>query len=246
MSDRVVRTEHDGHVSVVTIDRPERRNALDAGALEGLVGGIAEAGDNGARVLVITGAGGHFCSGADLSGVEDPGFVARLNDVLESLRSMPGVTIAAAEGAALGAGTQLAMACDLRVATTDATFGIPAAKLGLMVDHWTVQRLATMVGQPTARAMLLTAETFNGEEAAHAGWVQRLGSPSDALAWAHEIAKLAPLTIAGHKVGLNEIEHLQGSSAAYSTAREQAWQSADLQEGLAAFRDRRRPDFTGS
>ena len=78
-------------------------------------------------------------------------------------RAVP--VIAAVEGAALGAGTQLAVACDLRVATPDARFGIPAAKLGLMVDHWTVQRLALLAGHGPARAMLLAAEVLDGAAA---------------------------------------------------------------------------------
>src|SRR5690349_11778840 len=93
-----------------------------------------------ARALVLTGAGGHFCAGADLTSLEDSSFAKLLRNVLELLGTIPVPTIAAVEGAALGAGMQFAAACDLRVATPDAKFGIPAAKLGLMVDHWTVKR----------------------------------------------------------------------------------------------------------
>ncbi len=103
----------DGRVVVVTIDRPERRNALDHDALDGLAAALGEATSAGVRALVLTGADGHFCAGADLTGVEDPAFVVRLNEVLEGLRSAPFPTLAAADGAALGAGTQLAVACDL-------------------------------------------------------------------------------------------------------------------------------------
>ena len=147
---------------VVTLDRPERRNALDDATLEEIAAAVVEA-PAGTRVLVVRGAGGHFCSGADLTVVEDAGFAARLRAVLAALRAAPFPTIAAVEGAALGAGTQLAVACDLRTATPTAQFGIPAAKLGLMVDHWTVQRLVTMAGQGTARAMLLAAEVLSGD-----------------------------------------------------------------------------------
>ncbi|HEY7939737.1 MAG TPA: enoyl-CoA hydratase-related protein, partial [Acidimicrobiales bacterium] len=129
-------------VVVVTLDRPERRNALDHATLQSLRDAITHAVDQRARVLVLTGAGGHFCAGADLTGVEDEGFVDLLRSVLEGLHTAPFPVVAAIEGAALGAGTQLAMSCDLRIATADASFGIPAAKLGLTVDHWTVQQLA--------------------------------------------------------------------------------------------------------
>lgn len=236
---------HDGRVLVVTIDRPERRNALDHDALDGLAAAMLEATTSGVRALVLTGADGHFCAGADLSGVEDPAFVVRLNEVLESLRSSSFPTIAAVEGAALGAGTQLAVACDLRVATPDATFGIPAARLGLMVDGWTVQRLVGMAGQGTARAMLLAAETMDGAAAHRIGLVQRLGDLDEALGWAASIASLAPLTISGHKLGCNEAETLAATSDAYRAAWSDAWSSADLAEGLAAFADRRPARFEG-
>jgi enoyl-CoA hydratase len=234
-----------GPVAQVTIDRPERRNALDHAALDGLAAAVAEAVEGSARVLVLTGADGHFCAGADLSGVEDPAFVQRLAEVLDALRMASFPTVAAVDGAALGAGTQLAVACDLRVATPTATFGIPAAKLGLMVDAWTVQRLSSMAGQGVARAMLLAAEVVTGADAHRLGLAQRLGDLDDALAWAASIAELAPLTIAGHKLGCNEAESIDTTSDSYRAAWTQAWASTDLAEGLAAFRERRAPRFNG-
>jgi enoyl-CoA hydratase len=148
----------------------------------------------------------------------------------------PFVTIVAADGAALGAGTQLAVACDLRVATVRSSFGIPAGRLGLAVDRWTVDRLARMAGHGTARAMLLAAEVVEGDEAHRLGLVQRLGSLDDALTWADDIAALAPLTLRAHKA------LLEGRPDA-DAALARAWASDDLQEGLAAFRERRRPVF---
>lgn len=234
-----------GPVALVTIDRPERRNAVDRDALDGLERALADAAAAGSRVLVLTGAGGTFCAGADLGGVEDTEFVAALNRVLEGLRTATFPTLAAVEGFALGAGTQLAVACDLRVARPDATFGIPAAKLGLMVDQWTVQRLARVAGDGTARAMLLAAETYRGDRGFELGLVQRLGGLDDALAWAEQIAALAPLTVAGHKLGVNEAERFDPPTSAYAEAFRRAWGSEDLREGMAAFRERRTPRFEG-
>ena len=245
----MILTESRGSVRLVTIDRPERRNALDHDALDGLLGALADAVASGVRVLVVTGAGGHFCAGADLSTVEDEGFVAKLHELLEGLRTARFPTMAAVDGAALGAGTQLAVACDLRIATPGATFGIPAGRLGLMTDQWTVTRLAAAVGQSVARAMLLAAETCSGERAHQVGLVTRLAPPGElvaaALGWADEVAKLAPLTQAAAKVGLNEAEGDLGWTPAFRHAFERAWSSADLQEGLAAFAERRPPDFEG-
>jgi len=239
----VIHEERRGAVAILTIDRQERRNAVDHEALEQMRAAIDRTGD--ARALVLRGAGRHFCAGADLTGVEDAGFASVLRHVLNGLSRAPFPTLAAVEGAALGAGTQLAIACDLRVATRDARFGIPAARLGLMVDQWTVTRLAALAGEGSARAMLLAAEVVSGEDAHRLGLVQRLGSVEDAVRWAGEIAELAPLTIAGHKLALNRLEPITERDAELDEAFRRAWESADLREGLAAFRERRRPKFEG-
>jgi enoyl-CoA hydratase len=139
------------------------------------------------------------------------------------------------------------VACDLRVATPAARFGIPAARLGLMVDHWTVQRLSLLAGAGPARAMLLGAETYSGDEALAFGLVQRVGDLDAALGWADDVAALAPLTLAGSKLALNRLEMPvgRGDDPEVHAAWERAWESDDLQEGMAAFRERRRPVFHG-
>ena len=233
----MIHSESRGHVVIMTIDRVDRRNAVDHAALDSLAAALDGCGDD-VRAVVLTGAGGHFCAGADLQGVEDTSFTELLRSVLDRLRLAPFVTIAAADGAALGAGTQLAVACDLRVATPQASFGIPAGRLGLAVDRWTVDRLAGLAGGGPARAMLLAAEVIKGDEAHRLGLVQRLGHLEDALAWADDVAALAPLTVRAHKAAL------EGDAGA-DDAIARAWASADLQEGLAAFHDRRRPVFHG-
>ncbi len=239
--------EQRGAVALATIDRPERRNAVDHKSLEQLTVAIDRASSAvpATRVLVLTGAGGHFCAGADLTGLEDAGFASVLRGVLDRLREAPIPTIAAVDGAALGAGCQLAIVCDLRVATTSARFGIPAAKLGLMVDHWTVQRLAVLAGHGPARAMLLAADVLDGDAAVRLGLAQRAGGRDDALVWADEIATLAPLTIQGHKLMLNRLEADVGHDLDVAAAFKRAWDSDDLREGLAAFHERRSPDFRG-
>lgn len=243
----MVRAEQRGPTLLLTLDRPERRNAVDLDACRAIEAAVTGAhASDGTRVVVLTGAGGHFCAGADLGGVEDTAFVAALRGALEALRETPCCTVAAVEGAALGAGTQLAVACDLRVATADARFGIPAAKLGLMVDHWTVRRLALAAGHGPARAMLLAADVLDGERAHALGLVHRLGGLDAALAWAGEVAALAPLTVAGHKRSLNAAEAGDDQGGAdVAAAFAAAWGSEDLAEGMAAFRERRAPRFRG-
>lgn len=240
----VVAEQGGDHVRVLTIDRPDVRNAVDRETLTALESAVAEA-DSDVRVLVLRGAGGHFCAGADLNGVEDATFATNLRGVLMALRDAPFPTIAAVDGAALGAGTQLAVACDLRTADGSALFGIPAAKLGLMVDHWTVQRLAALAGHGPARSMLLAADVLSGHDAHRLGLAQRLCTVEDAVGWAAEIAALAPLTIAGHKLMLNRLEAAPAPDIEVSEAFANAWQSEDLQEGMAAFRQRRLPNFRG-
>jgi len=235
---------HDDAVRIVTIDRPERRNAVDAEHVAALTEAVVGA-PAGTRALVLRGAEGHFCAGADLKGIEGPEFAVVLRGLLHGLRDAPFACIAAVEGAALGAGTQLAVACDLRTTTEDATFGIPAAKLGLMVDLWTVQRLAALAGQGVARTMLLAADTLTGAEAHRLGLAQRLGSPADAVAWAEDVAAKAPLTIAGHKLMLNALDAELPVDPDVTAAFDRAWASQDLVEGKQAFAERRPPVFRG-
>jgi len=232
-------------VTVVTLDRPERRNAVDHETLAALTDAIEGCADRETRALVVTGAGGAFCAGADLTAVEDASFATLLQGVLDGLRDVPFPTIAAVDGPALGAGAQLAVACDLRVATARSTFGVPAAKLGLMVNHWTVQRVATMVGPSVARAILLACEIVDGTDAHRLGFVNRLGDLDAALAWADGIAKLAPLTIAGHKLMLNRLEAAPADDPEVAAAFDLAWDSSDFREGVNAFLERRPPNFRG-
>ena len=239
-----IRTEHRGAVALVTIDRPERRNALDADHCEALLAAVTEAGDGEARAVVLAGTGGHFCAGADVSAVPDEGFLATLHRLLATVVALPVAVVAAVEGVALGAGVQLAVACDLRVAAPDSRFGVPAAKLGLMLDHGSVQRLALLAGHGPARAMLLAADEVDGATALRLGLAQRAGGVDDAVAWAQAIAALAPLTVAGHKLALNRLEPAV-ADAEVDDARRRAWRSADLAEGIAAFAERRPPSFEG-
>jgi enoyl-CoA hydratase len=242
-----VHHERRGAVTVVTLDRPDRRNALDGAHCVELAAVVQRAVDAGARCIVLAGAGPHFCAGADLQDVEDASFVGSLRAALDALVNAPCPTIAAVQGAALGAGAQLAIACDLRVAEPEARFGVPAGRLGLMVDHWTVQRLALTAGYGPARAMLLAAEEIDGTAAHGLGMAQRLGMPAldVATAWADEIAALAPLTLAGHKLALNALERGHDADRDVNEAFARAWASEDLLEGMAARAEQRAPRFSG-
>ena len=233
-------------VATVTIDRKERRNAIDVATCVRLTDELRAAAAGGARVLVLTGAGEHFCAGADLSLIFGTELSAAIRELLNAITGLPIPVIAAVRGAALGAGTQVAMACDLRVVEPTTRFGIPAAKLGVMVDEWTVRRLSQLAGPGPARAVLLAGDELDAEAALRLGFAHRAGDLAAAQAWAAGIARLAPLSVQGHKQMLNEVEGVPSLPGAGAAAYERAWASADAREGLAAFRERRRPEFGGA
>lgn len=238
----------DAKVAIITLDRPDRRNAVDHPTLLELLAAqaaIAAKAPHDVRVVVLTGAPPAFSAGADLHGVEQGQFTADLTAVLRGFGALSVPVIAAIDGPALGAGAQLAIATDLRIATPRSVIGVPAAKLGLVVDHWTVRRLATEFSPPIARAMLIAAQTYTAEQLHASGGIHRLGDLDAAVLWAHELAELAPLTIAGHKIALERATPEPGPDGLVEAARAAAWASADAEEGRAAFLAKRPPRFTG-
>jgi enoyl-CoA hydratase len=232
----------DGPVTILELQREDRRNALNLELCRAIHAAVDEVADGGARVIVITGRGSAFCSGADLGGVYGPEFLEALYGMLHHLAKLPLPLIAAVNGPAIGAGTQLAIACDLRVADETAKLGVPTARNGMAVDAWTIRTLAALAGGGPARRLMLAAETFDRETALGMGLADRAGTLDDALAWAHEIAALAPLTLAHNKLILN------GSSdddAAIDESFAAVWASADVREAAAARAEKRTPNFEG-
>jgi enoyl-CoA hydratase len=252
----VIRWDVRDRVGLATIDRPERRNALNAELCTQLEGHLESTPD--LRAVVITGAGDKaFCAGADLVvGTEDasePGggdaFRPAFERALDAVVDYSAPVVAAVNGPAIGAGMQLAVACDLRIAAFSATFSIPAARLGVFLSPANVQRLATLVGQGAARDLLLTARTLDVDEAAAARLVQRRAPDAvdAALELAAEIAELAPLTVQGHKRALNLVAGAvdAGTLDEMRALEARAFASLDLREGLAAFSEKRTPRFDG-
>lgn len=239
----VLGTHRDGPVAVLTLRRPERRNALDlelCRAIEATAGAEVAA---GARVLVVTGDGSSFCSGADLTGVYGDEFLQALYGMLhgpQGLTALPVPIIAAVNGPAIGAGTQLALACDLRVADETARFAVPTPRNGMAVDAWTIRRLADVAGGGIARRLMMAAETIDRAEALACGLADRAGTLDDALAWAHEIAALAPLSLAHNKAVLNGADD-DSTDASFAAC----WASDDVREAATARTEKRPPVFTG-
>lgn len=190
-----VRVDTDGPVRIVTIDRPEVRNAVDRPTADALAEAFrAFESDPDAHVAVLTGAGGSFCAGADLKGVSE----GRGNRVLDDM-SVDGPmgpsrmvftkpVIAAVEGFAVAGGLELAMMCDLRVAATDAVFGVYCRRWGVpLIDGGTV-RLPRMIGHSHALDLILSGRGVSGDEARMMGLANRLTEPGAALAGAVELA----------------------------------------------------------
>ena len=248
-------------VATALIDRPARRNALNASLCDDLRAHLEDSRD--LRAVVIGGSGTKaFCAGADLArraedtsgGLTHGGgdsFRPAFELLLDEIVAFPAPVIAAVNGHALGAGMQLAVACDIRVVAPTATFGIPAGRLGVAISAINVQRLVQAVGQPVARDILLTARVLTAADAHAVGLVQRMAD--DALVGAQdlasEIAGLAPLSALAHKAVLDRVSRngcLSASDRAELGELElQAFESDDLQEGLAAFSEKRPPNFLG-
>jgi enoyl-CoA hydratase/carnithine racemase len=253
-----------GRVAVLTLNRPERRNALSVEMLVALQEALAEiATHDEARCILLRGAGAHFCAGADFSDVASGaaegaryggGFEAMLRAIEE--HRLP--VVCQVQGAALGAGCQLLAAADLSVASNDARIGIPSPKIGILLDLEKIQRMIAHVGAPRVREMLLTGRALSGTEAAAWGLVTKavdgaaLGPAAEALA--EEVASNAPLSVQGSKAAIREIlahgalsrATDPGVFAVHDEAALRALTSADVREGLAAMKQRRAPGFEGA
>jgi enoyl-CoA hydratase len=194
MSD-TVQLQTDGAVCVVTIDRPEVRNAVDRPTAEQLADAFRRfEADDELAVAVLTGAGGTFCAGADLKGVSEGRGNRVVADMTQdgpmgpSRMTFSKPTIAAVEGFAVAGGLELAMLCDLRVAADDAVFGVFCRRWGVpLIDGGTV-RLSRMLGHSHALDLILTGRGVSGDEARLMGLANRLTAPGDALATALELA----------------------------------------------------------
>lgn len=197
-----VHVETDGAVLIVTIDRPERRNAVDPVAADELLAAFENfAADDDLRVAILTGANGTFCAGADLKAISEGGGnrvdLSGPGPMGPTRLNLNKPVIAAIEGFAVAGGIELAVWCDLRVAATDATLGVYCRRWGVpLVDGGTI-RLPRLIGASHANDLILTGRGVGGDEALSMGLVNRLSEPgealADALTLARELADLPPL-----------------------------------------------------
>ncbi|MEO3786979.1 crotonase/enoyl-CoA hydratase family protein [Actinocorallia sp. B10E7] len=253
MSDAVL-TEEDGGVLVITINRPEAKNAINADVAKGVAAALDVLDSRkDLAVGIITGAGGTFCSGMDLKGflkgempfVEGRGFAG----IVEKPPATP--LIAAVEGYALAGGCEIALATDMIVASSEAKFGLPEPKRGLVAAAGGLMRLPKRIPFHIAMEMSLTGDFYGAEQLAAYGLVNRIAEPGKALEAAKElaakIAENAPLALAATKKII--VESAQWSPeemwAKQNEISGPVFVSKDAQEGPAAFAQKRKPNWSG-
>lgn len=235
----------DGDVVGIELQREDRRNALNTELVVALREAVLAAVHEGARVIVLSGRGPVFSAGADLSGIYSENFLDELLEMLHTIEAVPVPVISAIHGAAFGAAVQLALASDLRVMAPDSYLAIPAARLGVTVDAWTVRRLASLIGGGPARTVLLGAEQISAADAYTFGFANRIGTVADAHQWAKSIAELAPLSLRHLKLVLNDDGTRAPENAQQRAALEAAWSSEDAAEARLAREEKRAPRFVG-
>jgi enoyl-CoA hydratase/carnithine racemase len=241
-----------GAVATVTITNPAKRNAMTVAmwrALPPLLDRLAV--DPAVRVVVLTGAGEHFCAGADLTDLarlKDDG-AGSLTTVAEEHRAaFPKPTIARISGYCVGGGCQLAVACDLRFAAAGARIGVPPAKLGIVYPAATTRRLVDLVGPSAAKFLLFSADPVDAARAAAMGLVDEV-VPADGLdervaGFAATVAGRSQLTIAAAKEVVAMAARGRMDEARLVYWHRQAADGPDAAEGVAAFAERRPPAFT--
>ena len=250
--------ERDGAVLTLTLNRPEKRNAMTVPMITAFRDAVrAAAGNPSLRVLVVAGAGKAFCAGLDLKemgrarGPDGAVEYPDLEDALHDLERLPVPTIAMMQGDAIAGGLELALHCDLRVAAATARMGMPLARIGLVVPYALTQKLLDTAGTVATKALLFTGRILDAEAARAAGLVNQV-VPEDALAattraLAAEIAGNAPLSVRAMKAAILEAGSFRARepSPAVAELAHAARTSADLQEGLRAVFEKRRARFEG-
>jgi enoyl-CoA hydratase len=256
--ENVVRYETRGRVALITINRPEKRNALDGQVRCAFLGAIDSARrDQNVRSVIVTGAGDRaFVAGADIAEFEgrspvDQWRVMKAPTIFDAVERLTKPVIAAVNGYCLGGGMELALACDLRIASSAAKFGQPEVNLGIIPGGGGTQRLPRMVGLGAALRLILTGEMITADEALRLRLVEEVTEPGKLLDRAFELAELiaakSPVALAAAKeatraaLGLPIDDGLKLETALFQLC----FSSADKVEGVSAFLEKRSAEFPG-
>lgn len=259
MSEQVLLIEHRPPVLILTLNRPQVRNALHSKLLHELELAVDEARfSEDLRVLIITGAGDKaFCAGADLkerltmSETEVRNFLSAIRRLLIKIEELPLPVLAAINGVALGGGTELALACDLRVTVADATLGLTETRLAIIPGAGGTQRLPRLIGTAQAKELIYTGRQLTAQEALAKGLVNRIAAREElmgvCLELAADIAKAGPIAVAQAKFAINKGQdvELHTGLAIEASAYEACIPTEDRLEGLRAFKEKRQPVYKG-
>ena len=248
-------------IATITLNRPEKLNAFAGTMREDLIAALDEVGASDARVLIITGAGRAFCAGGDveyMSGLQKERatepfekLLAAGKRIVMTIRALPQPVIASINGVAAGAGCNLALACDVRIASSEAKLAQSFVKIGLHPDWGGTYFLPRLVGPSRAMEIMLSGRLVGAEEAASIGMVDRVVAPEElpdeAMKLAQTIAGGPPLAVRMIKRSVYEsfTRGLEGQLDAEAANQTRAFLSSDAGEGMAAFFERRAAVFRG-
>jgi enoyl-CoA hydratase len=258
MSDTVL-FRRDGQVGIVTLNRPERHNAMDDEASERYREVIEKAiADDAVRVVLLRGAGKSFCSGRDTTMLghrardeSDYHFVLRAQQGRLKVLESPKPFVAALKGAVIGGGAEMALGCDIRIAASDLKMAVPEIDYGLLPDTGATQYLANLIGTSRAKYMVMTGEPIDAQTALEWGAVDFLVEPGElddkALELARKIASKPPIALAMAKTMIDQgvAGSVRNGIAQELLAQTALFKTQDYAEARAALREKRAPAYTG-